>query len=211
MLLQDDHPVQEAAFAKLKPPNPSTTMNTLTMPHPAGVSPSDGFPPFDLTRLLGTVFEPTVGCRICILTDFEKPVESFTGLRFMKEPGYPVQKKAVEVFVEGLANSALQDLGMTGGEIFAYRTTNGSNLDMDDPCWDPSGNLLSLDRDIYPNYDIILCVTRYSATAPLTAKAKQFGIRGATLHGVNDIILASGLTSSSLRTRHRTSISSKCA
>ena len=168
-------------------------MSTLTMPHPSEVSQSGGFPPFDLTRLLGTVFEPTAGCRICILTDFENPAESFTDLRFMMKPGYPVQKKAVEVFVEGLANGTLQDLGMTGGEIFAYRTTYGSNLDMEDSCWDISGNLLSLDRDIYPNYDIILCVTSFSATAPLTAKAKQFGFRGATLHGVNDIILASGL------------------
>ena len=154
-------------------------MTTLTKPHPSPVPPSGGFPPFDLTRLLATVFEPTAVCRICILTDFENPAESFTGLRFMKESGHPVQKKAVEVFCEGLANGTLQDLGMTGGEIFACRTTHGSNLDMEDPCWDISGNLLSLDRDIYPNYDIILCVTSYSATAPLTARA-EFG-RGWTV------------------------------
>jgi hypothetical protein len=102
MLLQGNCPVQEAPFAKLKLPSPSTIMNTLAMPHPSGASPSSDFPPFDLTRLLGTVFEPTVGCRICILTDFENPAESFTGLRFMKEPGHPVQMKAVDVFVEGL-------------------------------------------------------------------------------------------------------------
>jgi hypothetical protein len=31
------------------------------------------FPAFSLTRLLGTVFAPTEGCRICILTDFPEP------------------------------------------------------------------------------------------------------------------------------------------
>jgi aminopeptidase len=31
------------------------------------------FPAFSLTRLLGTVFAPTEGCRICILTDFPNP------------------------------------------------------------------------------------------------------------------------------------------
>lgn len=77
--------------------------------------------------------------------------------------------------------------------MFAYYCTNGSNLDMQDPCWDAQGNELSLDHDIYPNYDIILCITDWSATAPLTAKCRQFGFRGATMHGVNDVILSSGL------------------
>ena len=40
---------------------------------------------------------------------------------------------------------------------------------------------------------MILAVSTYSATAPLTAKCKQFGFRGATLHGLNQIILDSGL------------------
>ena len=41
---------------------------------------------------------------------------------------------------------------------------------------------------------MILCISTYSATAPLTAFAKQYGFRGATLHGVNPVILASGLS-----------------
>ncbi|MEO1861450.1 MAG: hypothetical protein ABGY13_00085, partial [Verrucomicrobiia bacterium] len=57
----------------------------------------------------------------------------------------------------------------------------------------PDGTERSLERDVYPNYDIILCISTHSATAPLTALAKQHGFRGATLHGVNDIILRSGL------------------
>jgi leucyl aminopeptidase (aminopeptidase T) len=84
-------------------------------------------------------------------------------------------------------------LGMHGGEMFAYRMTYGSNLDLPDELYDAQGNQLSFARDLYPNYDIILCISTYSATAPLTAKAKEHGFRGATLHGLNDIILSSGL------------------
>jgi leucyl aminopeptidase (aminopeptidase T) len=64
---------------------------------------------------------------------------------------------------------------------------------LQDEVWDTQGRLLSLDRDIYPKYDLILCISTFSATAPLTAKAKEFGFRGATLHGLNHIILNSGL------------------
>ncbi len=151
------------------------------------------FPPFDLVRLLGTVFEPTQGCRVCILIDFDKPADLIKDFAFLGRDGFPVQKRAHEHFYLGLKNGALEALGMTGGEFFAYRCTHGSNLDLTDDVWDTSGNHLSLDHDIYPNYDLILCISTFSATAPLTAKAKQFGFRGATLHGLNDVILNSGL------------------
>jgi hypothetical protein len=84
-------------------------------------------------------------------------------------------------------------LGLSGGEMFAYRMTYGSNLDLEDLCVDAQGNELSLETDIYPDYDIILCISTYSATAPLTAMAKKYNFRGATLHGVNEVILSSGL------------------
>jgi leucyl aminopeptidase (aminopeptidase T) len=92
-----------------------------------------------------------------------------------------------------LKDGGLLTLGATGGEIFAYEQTGGSNLDMPDLCVDMSGRELSLERDVYSKYDIILCISTFSATAPLTAHAKKFGFRGATLHGVNDVILNSGL------------------
>jgi hypothetical protein len=84
-------------------------------------------------------------------------------------------------------------MNWTGGELYAYNETGGSNLDMEDACYDVEGKLLSLDRDIYTKYDIILTVSTFSATAPLTAKCKEFGFRGATLHGLNQIILDTGL------------------
>ena len=152
-----------------------------------------GFPPFDLVRLLGTVFAPTEDCRVCILIDFEEPENYIKDFNFLTRPGFPVQKNAHRHFYLGLQNGALDELGMTGGEMFAFRCTGGSNLDLADEVWDTKGGQLSLDADIYPNYDIILCISTFSATAPLTAKCKQYGFRGATLHGLNEIILKSGL------------------
>jgi len=151
------------------------------------------FPKFDLVRLLGTVFEPTHGCNVCILIDFDEPAEFIKDYAFLQADGFPVQKNAYKHFYQGLKNGALAKLGMTGGEMFAFRCSHGSNLDLQDDVWDTNGNHLSLDQDIYPNYDLILCISTFSATAPLTAKCKEFGFRGATLHGLNDIILNSGL------------------
>jgi len=151
------------------------------------------FPPFDLVRLLGTVFDPTEGCRVCVLVDFEEPADLIKDFAFLGQEGFPVQKNAHKHFYLGLQQGGLDALGMTGGAMYAYRRSGGSNLDLADEVWDAAGTLLSLDRDIYPNHDIILCISTFSATAPLTAKCKEFGFRGATLHGLNDIILNSGL------------------
>ena len=151
------------------------------------------FPPFDLSRLLTTVFKPTEGCKVCILTDFEEPANLIKDFNFLGEEGFEVQTNAYKYFYEGLKEGVLDELGMTGGEMFAYRYTYGSNLDLKDEVWDTDGNQLSLDDDIYSKYDIVLCISTWSATAPLTAKCKEYNFRGATMHGMNDVILRSGL------------------
>ncbi|MCB1205420.1 MAG: hypothetical protein KDN18_14255 [Verrucomicrobiae bacterium] len=151
------------------------------------------FPEFSLVRLMKTVFEPTEGCRVAILIDLED-LSKMKGYAFLNAAGHEVQKKAYEEFYLGLKDGGICELGMSGGEMYAYHQTGGSNLDLRDECVDASGRELSLDRDIYPHYDIILCLSTFSATAPLTAKCKEFGFRGATLHGVNDVILRSGLS-----------------
>ena len=151
------------------------------------------FPSFDLVRLLGTVFAPTQGCRVCILIDFDEPAEFIRDSAFLNHEGFPVQKSAHRHFYLGLRDGAMEALGMTGGDLYAFRCTHGSNLDLADDVWDVQGRHLSLDRDIYPNYDLILCISTFSATAPLTAKCREYGFRGATLHGLNDVILNSGL------------------
>lgn len=150
------------------------------------------FPEFSLTRLLQTVFQPQKGQRVCILIDLEKPLE-VKDFGFLNNQELTIQRYAHDVFYKGLQEGVADELGLTGGEFFAYALTGGSNLDMADEVYDIEGKELSFDKDIYPNYDIILCISTFSATAPLTAKAKEFGFRGATLHGLNEVILSSGL------------------
>lgn len=150
------------------------------------------FPPFSLERLLTTCFCKGDGEKVCILIDLPNP-QDIKDFKFLEDETLSIQNYGHEVFYKGFKEGVLKAMGWTGGQIYAYKETGGSNLDLDDECFDPSGNQLSLDRDIYPNYDIILAVTTFSATAPLTAKCKQYGFRGATLHGLNQIILESGL------------------
>src|SRR4029077_8229262 len=150
------------------------------------------FPPFSLTRLLKTTFEPKPGQKICILIDLENPGD-IVNFKFLKNPDLSIQRNAITHFYEGLKNGAMKELGLSGGDIFAYEVTGGSNLDLPDRAVTPDGKEVNLERDVYPVYDIILCISTYSATAPLTAHAKKYGFRGATLHGVNQAILGSGL------------------
>ena len=151
------------------------------------------FPKFSVTKLMKTVFEPTDGCRVCILVDFDDPKQWIKDFAFLENEEFSVQRKAYENFYETFRDGVMEELGMHGGEMFAYYCTHGSNLDLRDECFNVAGEELSLDRDIYSNYDIILCISTWSATAPLTAKCKEYGFRGATMHGMNDVILNSGL------------------
>jgi aminopeptidase len=150
------------------------------------------FPPFSLTRLLRTVFDPKPGSKIALLIDLPDP-HGIKDFKFLADFSLSVQRLAYDVFYKGLQNGGLRDLGLVGGDLYAYRVTGGSNLDLPDLAVDPSGQELSLEKDVYPKYDILLCITTFSATAPLTAFAKKHKFRGATLHGINEIILATGL------------------
>ena len=116
------------------------------------------FPPFSLTRLLSGTFAPRVGQRVCILIDLEDP-RDIRDFAFLKNPALPIQRNAVTYFNEGLKNGVLAELGLLGGEIFAYAVTGGSNLDRPDEAFAPDGSQVSLERDVYPNYDIILCIS----------------------------------------------------
>jgi hypothetical protein len=150
------------------------------------------FPPFSLTRLLKTVFAPKPGERVAILIDLPDP-RGIRDFAFLKNPALTIQRKAHDVFYLGLKNGGLAELKLTGGDLFAYEVTGGSNLDLPRAAFDPAGREIDLEKDVYPHYNIVLCISTFSATAPLTAFAKQYGFRGATLHGLNDIILRTGL------------------
>jgi hypothetical protein len=143
--------------------------------------------------LLTTVFQPKGGERIAILIDLENP-RDVVDFAFLKDSALTIQRHAHEVFYRGLKEGGLKGLNLTGGDLFAYKITGGSNLDLPDAAVTPDGRQVSLEQDVYPNYDLILCISTFSATAPLTAFAKKYGFRGATLHGLNDIILRSGLS-----------------
>lgn len=149
------------------------------------------YPPFDLERLLKTVFDPKRGERLAILIDLEDPAQ-VAHFAFLKNPNVPVQRRAYEIFYQGLKNGVMQKLGLAVCDFFAYKTTGGSNLELPDSVVDPEGKRHPLEV-IYKGYDLILCIGTYSATAPLTAAAKKFGFRGGTMHGMNEVILSSGL------------------
>ena len=151
------------------------------------------FTPFSLTRLLTTCFGTGNGEKVCVLIDLPNPGD-IKDFKFLEDETLSIQNYGHEVFFKGFHKGALEVMNWTGGEIFAYKESGGSNLDMEDICFDPEGKELSLDTDIYTNYDIILVVSTFSATAPLTAKCKEFGFRGATLYGLNQIILDTGLS-----------------
>ena len=151
------------------------------------------FPDFSLSRLLLNTFRPKENERICILIDLPE-ISLVKDWAFLNNDNFSIQRHAYDSFYKALHEDEMRELQLTGGDFFAYKETGGSNLDLPDLAIAPDGSELSLENDVYPNYDIILCISTYSATAPLTAFAKQFGFRGATLHGVNDIILRSGLS-----------------
>ena len=150
------------------------------------------FPPFCLARLLRNTFRPRPGERICILIDLPE-LGLANGWAFLGDERFSIQRHAHDSFYKALHDGVMTELGLVGGEFFAYQETGGSNLDLPDRAVTPDGRKVSLEREVYPSYDIILCISTHSATAPLTALAKRHGFRGATLHGVNEIILRSGL------------------
>jgi hypothetical protein len=164
----------------------------MTMVAESNLRIPETFPRFSLSRLLRTVFRPKPGERVAILIDLKFP-HDIADFRFLLDPNLTIQRHAYEVFYEGLKNGVLGELKLRGGDLFAYTITGGSNLDLPDVAVTPTGNEVRFERDIYPNYDLILCISTYSATAPLTAFAKKYGFRGATLHGLNQTILETGL------------------
>jgi hypothetical protein len=148
-----------------------------------------------LERLLVTCFGHTPSARLktCILIDLPD-LSMMVDHRFLEEDGFEVQKRAHDVFLKTLKEGVSEKMGYSSNDFFAFKTTGGSNLDPEDELIDTNGSSFTFTKDICPNYDLILAITDYSLTAPLTAMAKVHGFRGATLHGVNDIILNSGLS-----------------
>ena len=152
------------------------------------------FSSFNLQKLLVTCFgSSTSPLKVCILIDLQD-LSLMKDKSFLNDSKYAVQKHAVEKFLNPLRSSNFDTFNVSQVDLFAYQTTFGSNLDPEDHAVDEAGTSISLEKDVYPHYDIILAITDFSLTAPLTAQAKVHNFRGATLHGLNDIILNSGLS-----------------
>lgn len=149
------------------------------------------FPPFDLKRLITTIFNPQKGEKVAVLIDLDNP-KDVQNLAFLKGNN-PVQKKAYDVFYKGIHDKLLKELHLGACDLYAYKKTGGSNLELPENAVKEDGTNVNMQNDIYSKYDIIFCITDYSATAPLTASSKKYGFRGTTMHGLNDIILQSGL------------------
>jgi aminopeptidase len=146
---------------------------------------------FDLVRLISTVFHPKASERLGIFIDLEKPRE-VGSLKFLGDPHLATQGIAYDVFFRGLLEQR-PALPFSSVEFYAYEPTGGSNLDLPPSVVDLKGQTRRLVEDILSHLDIVLYLSTYSATAPLTALARKMGFRGATMHGCNQTILSSGL------------------
>ena len=148
-------------------------------------------PEFDLVRLLSTVFHPKTNERIAVFIDLPNP-HDVVGWKFLKDEKLVTQRIAYEVFYQGLLQRK-NELPFSSVQFYAYTPTGGSNLELPSTVVTPEGKTLRLVDDVLANLDIVLYLSTYSATAPLTALAKKMGFRGATMHGCNETILRSGL------------------
>ena len=110
----------------------------------------DSYPPFSLTRLLRTVFNPHSNERVCVLIDLPDP-HQMKDYAFLADPKLTIQRIAYETFQLGLKNEVNAELDLRGGEMYAFKITGGSNLDLPDLAVDAEGHELSLEKDIYSN------------------------------------------------------------
>ena len=123
------------------------------------------------------LFLPCDTIKCCVLIDLENP-KDITSFGFLHNPGNDVQKRGVHHFYEPLKGVRGKDLGITSCDLFAFKCTGGSNLDPEDVLFNIDGVELTFTEHVCPNYDLILAITDYSLTAPLTAMAKKYGFRG---------------------------------
>lgn len=148
-------------------------------------------PEFNLVRLLQTVFHPKPDERIAVFIDLPNPAE-VRDWKFLSDPKLTTQRIAYEHFYQGLLKHKAQ-LPFSLVEFYAYTPTGGSNLELPETVVASDGRTLRLVEDVLSHLDIVLYLSTYSATAPLTALAKKIGFRGATMHGCNETILRTGL------------------
>ena len=142
----------------------------------------DEFPEFSLERLLSTCFAnpKNLEQKICILIDLPD-LTLMHGHKFLESDGFSVQKYAHNVFLNELKDGVSNNLSFTGNSFFAFKTTGGSNLDPEDEATNFNGDILSLEKDIYPNFDIILAITDYFIDRPFNRFCKNSWFQGCNI------------------------------
>ncbi|MGC3991557.1 MAG: hypothetical protein QM796_18085 [Chthoniobacteraceae bacterium] len=84
---------------------------------------------------------------------------------FLQNPDLSIQRNGYRVFLQSPARRGDGRAATSKVRVFAYQITGGSNLDLPDLAISSDGRW-RLEKDIYPNYDIVLCISTFSATAP---------------------------------------------
>lgn len=146
---------------------------------------------FNVVRLVQTVFQPKATERVGVFIDLPNP-RDVEGWKFLKEPTLTAQRIAHDEFYQALQQRQAE-VPVGSVEFFAYEPTGGSNLELPPTVVTPEGKSLRLVEDVLTRLEIVLYLSTFSATAPLTALAKKMGFRGATMHGCNETILRTGL------------------
>ena len=125
----------------------TTTLNTPRKPRM--ITNVTQYDEFDLGRLLANVFVPIEGSKVAFLIDLDDPTW-ITDFAFLQDPAWPIQHRAHEHFYQAFHAGVGERLGLSGGDLYAYKTTGGSNLDLPDQAFTPEGNEVSLEADVYP-------------------------------------------------------------
>ena len=89
-------------------------MMTASMTTVQSAADNRQFPKFDLYRLLHTVFQPTFGCKICILSDLPDLSEA-RDMAFLQNPARAIQRRAHQYFYLGLQNGVVEETGLAAG------------------------------------------------------------------------------------------------
>jgi len=148
------------------------------------------FEPFDLVRLLRTVFDLDDEVSFGVFVDLADP-RQVKDLAYLDRPAHAAQHHAYDTLFKGIEANR-EALRAKDVAFYAYEEVGSSNLDLPETVFTVPGEELSL-REALGRHGIVLFMGRWSATAPVTALAKEMGLRGATMHGANDRVLATGL------------------
>ena len=100
------------------------------------------FPKFDLLNLLTTCFgKPTTPTKLCVLIDLPE-LDLMIDHNFMQDGKFTVQTHGVNEFYKPLKGQIGEMFNLSNVDLFAFKTTYGSNLDPDDDAIDSNGKRL---------------------------------------------------------------------